>query len=802
MKPGKDDLSVNCKGAEVTESKKVKEHQSKSEKRYRSVVDNIGIGVSVISPNMEILALNPQMKKWFPDVDVSTKPVCFKVFNNPPRDDVCSYCPTYKTLADGQVHDSITSTPMGAKIIHFRVISSPIKDKEGKIIEAIELVEDVTERSRLEEEIKSHSQRLEELVKERTTELMKEEKRSRALGLHSAKLNAAKTLDEVYEQTLDAMEKTLGFSHASFLIVQNGKLRLGPQRGYETPLDFELPLDCSKGGVTVRAAVTRKTLLLPDVSKDKGYVRGSGLTAPTARSELAVPVIAEDRVLGVLNVESEKLAGFGERDAALLDVLASHAATAIINIMQRNELEKRNVQQGSLMKSSAEMIHSVDIHQRLQAILDAIRGLGWGRVVLSLTDENFNILKPEDIVGSGLTQEEKFYLWEHRKPGTVWIERFGPQFERFKIGEFYYLPWSDNFVREKFSHGTVPSHLLQEQMSDWDPNDLLLAPLRLADGRRVGWVSIDDPAEGRRPTKESLAALELFLYQAAVAIENARLIHQLNHAKNQIQGYAEQLEVKVKERTKELIDAQNQLLKAQRLVAIGELAGMVGHDLRNPLTGISGAAYYLKKRLDDKLNNKERDMFETIDKAIVYSNKIINDLLEYSREIRLDLSETEPKSLLKDALSMIDVPVKVQVLDLTKEEPWVKVDKEKLRRVFVNIVKNAFDAMPEGGTLTVKSEKNGENIAFTFSDTGTGMSEEVVKKLWSPLFTTKAKGMGFGLPICKRIVEAHGGRILVESVAGKGSTFKVTLPVEPNIPEKDQTVWLNTPERLQYTIKI
>ena len=523
------------------ECKRTEEALSEFEKRYRSVVDNIAIGVSVIGPNMEILALNAQMKKWFPDVNVSEKPICFKVFNNPPRDNICSYCPTYKTLADGHVHESITSTPMDGKTVHFRVISSPIKDKVGKVVEAIEMVEDVTEQNRLEEEFKSHSEHLEELVKERTAELMKEEERSRALSMHSGKLNAARTLDEVYEQTLDAMETTLGFSHASFLIVRNGMLHLGHQRGYKTPMGFELPLDGSKRGLTVRAAATRKTVLLSDVSTDKDYVRGGGSAAPRARCELAVPVIAENEVLGVLNVESEEPGGFDERDAMLLELLASHAATAIINIRWRGELEKRNVQQASLMKSSAEMIHSVDLHQRLRAILDAIRGLGWGRVVLSLTDEHFDILKPEDIVGSGLTEEERLYLWKHRKPGTTWVERFGPEFERFRIGEFYYLPWSDSFVRQKFGHGTVPSHLSQEQMLDWNPNDLLLAPLRLADGRTVGLVSIDDPADGKRPTKESLAALELFLFQAAVAIENARLIHQLNQAKNQIQGYAEQL---------------------------------------------------------------------------------------------------------------------------------------------------------------------------------------------------------------------------------------------------------------------
>jgi signal transduction histidine kinase len=275
----------------------------------------------------------------------------------------------------------------------------------------------------------------------------------------------------------------------------------------------------------------------------------------------------------------------------------------------------------------------------------------------------------------------------------------------------------------------------------------------------------------------------------------------LNQAKNQIQGYAGQLQVKVKERTRELVEAQNKLLRAQRLAAIGELAGMVGHDLRNPLTGIAGAAYYLKMKLNQRVNKKEREMLETIEKAIVYSNKIIDDLLEYSREIRLELSEAEPKSLLTEALSLIEVPQKVRVLNRAKKNPRVKVDREKMRRVFVNIVKNAFDAMPEGGKLTVESRREGDNVAFIFSDTGTGMSKEVMRKLWVPLFTTKAKGMGFGLPICKRIVDAHGGKITVESGRMKGSKFTVTLPIEPATVEGQPTVWVNMPERLQYAAK-
>jgi signal transduction histidine kinase len=97
-------------------------------------------------------------------------------------------------------------------------------------------------------------------------------------------------------------------------------------------------------------------------------------------------------------------------------------------------------------------------------------------------------------------------------------------------------------------------------------------------------------------------------------------------------------------------------------------------------------------------------------------------------------------------------------------------------RVFVNLVTNAFDAMPNGGTLTIQSQNLGDKVSLSFEDTGSGMTTETLSKLWIPLFTTKAKGMGFGMAICKRIVEAHGGRIWAKSAVGEGTTINIELP--------------------------
>jgi signal transduction histidine kinase len=219
------------------------------------------------------------------------------------------------------------------------------------------------------------------------------------------------------------------------------------------------------------------------------------------------------------------------------------------------------------------------------------------------------------------------------------------------------------------------------------------------------------------------------------------------------------------------------LLKSQRLATIGELAAMVGHDLRNPLTGITGATYYLKKKDGSRLSEGGKEMLQLIQEDIRRSDKIINDLVEYSKEPHLEPSQTNMKLITEDALAEVKFPKGIRVVNSTKKQPAMMLDTDKMRRVFVNIIQNAVDAMPNGGTLTIASTRSGDNVRITFRDTGEGMTEKTLAKLWSPLFTTKAKGMGFGLPIAKRLVEEHGGSIAVESKPSKGSTFTLKLPL-------------------------
>lgn len=228
---------------------------------------------------------------------------------------------------------------------------------------------------------------------------------------------------------------------------------------------------------------------------------------------------------------------------------------------------------------------------------------------------------------------------------------------------------------------------------------------------------------------------------------------------------------------------EDSLLRSERLAAVGETAAMVGHDLRNPLQGIITAAYAIKQQMGSKVDETTKEMLELIEKDVRYSDRIVNNLLDYSKDLHIEPTETTPKSITEDALHCVTMPRNIVVHDLTEHQPRLKVDVESIQRVFVNIIENAIQAMLGGGELTIQTKKSNSNLVATFTDTGEGMTEGDMNRLWRPLVSTKARGIGLGLAICKRIVEAHGGTISAESTVGKGTTITVTLPIRPRVEE-------------------
>jgi PAS domain S-box-containing protein len=226
---------------------------------------------------------------------------------------------------------------------------------------------------------------------------------------------------------------------------------------------------------------------------------------------------------------------------------------------------------------------------------------------------------------------------------------------------------------------------------------------------------------------------------------------------------------------------EEERLRLEKLATVGELATMVGHDLRNPLQSIENAIYYLKNECAPKLPvsipQKAKEMFQVISDSVDYADKIIRDLQDFSAIKTPRLEKTDINAMIKETLSRVHIPNNIELHTELSYLPEIKVDKDLIKRVFLNLTTNGIQAMEKGGTLTVVTKKTEGFVEVSFRDTGVGISKEDMKKLFTPFFTTKAKGMGIGLSICKKFVESHGGSIEVESEVGKGTAFTVKLPI-------------------------
>ena len=223
--------------------------------------------------------------------------------------------------------------------------------------------------------------------------------------------------------------------------------------------------------------------------------------------------------------------------------------------------------------------------------------------------------------------------------------------------------------------------------------------------------------------------------------------------------------------------------ETKRLSAIGQTAGMVGHDIRNPLQSIVSSMFLIKKDLDFLPQSPEKTdaacELDSIQEQINYVNKIVSDLQDYARPLTPELVEADLKQLIRGALSTLDVPDNIEAMAYFEESlPKLKTDQTMLKRILLNLATNALQAMPEGGKLTVRTGQDQVtgNIKISVKDTGGGIPKVMQEKMFTPLVTTKAKGQGLGLAVVKRLIEALGGSITFESQEGKGTEFTIELP--------------------------
>lgn len=241
----------------------------------------------------------------------------------------------------------------------------------------------------------------------------------------------------------------------------------------------------------------------------------------------------------------------------------------------------------------------------------------------------------------------------------------------------------------------------------------------------------------------------------------------------QLEQYTSHLSELVEEKTKLLTEAE-------RMAAIGQIAAAVGHDLKTPLQVMENTIYlasdlFSSINLDEESRRSISKYCEMMKKQVNYMGLISTDLQDFARYLKPEFAEVEIRSIIDDALSAVTVPPGV-IVERALGEKTVIADREMIKRVFVNLITNAIQAMPSGGKIAFASSSDGYFTSITVSDTGIGISKENMRNLFKPLFTTKSRGTGLGLAICKRIIDAHNGTISVESEIAKGTRFTIKLP--------------------------
>jgi signal transduction histidine kinase len=256
----------------------------------------------------------------------------------------------------------------------------------------------------------------------------------------------------------------------------------------------------------------------------------------------------------------------------------------------------------------------------------------------------------------------------------------------------------------------------------------------------------------------------------------------LIHAKQELEKFTKFLEKRVDARTRELKAAQDELIKKERLAAIGQMASVVGHEIRNPLAVINNSIYFIKTKLStgQEPDPKIAKHIKIIESEIQQANGIINEILTYSRQREMQVERVSLNTWLEELLSVYPFPPHI-VLEKKFDvvNPTVEIDPTEVQQAIRNLIGNGIEVMPapKGGKITIRTSIPEPGFArIDIGDQGGGIPPDVLDKIFAPFFTTKARGTGLGLAVVRKVVDRHKGRVDVESKVGVGTTFMLSLP--------------------------
>ena len=545
-------------------------------------------------------------------------------------------------------------------------------------------------------------------------------------------------LAKVLEQMLEAIRRTLRFETFEFILVDPVSGLLRTEAAYGLPPDMNDKEMRPDEGIVGWVAEHRQPLLAADVSQEPRYYAAT----PRTRSELAVPLIVGDRLIGVMNVESLRVNRFTQDDERLLLALAGQLAVIIERARLYHEMQRRLDEVSTLHSFAQQLSTSLDMHQVLDSIVSSLKQvLGCRSVNIWLADAETQML--EIHIATGLQAK-----WRHAAR-LEWGEGIAGQVAA--TARPIYVPDTHN-VDFIFFDPVVRS--------------LLCVPL-IVHERVIGVLAIDqDVPDAFTPNDERLLAI--VAAQAAVAIENARLYEAL------------------KERAQRLEQAYTELQAVDRVK--DELVQNISHELRTPLTFIRGYVELLMDGEMGQINDQQRESLAIVADKTNTITRLVSDIifLQQLEHESLQMADLDMVQVARRAIQGCQATASAMGIKLEVVAPTglllARADRDRVNQVLDNLLGNAIKFSPNGGRITVQLAAVDGMVQVSVSDTGIGIPADQLERIFDRFYqvdgsaTRKFGGAGLGLTIVKRIVEAHGGRIWAESQVGRGSTFLFTLP--------------------------
>jgi len=745
---------------DIGERRRAEEALRKSEEFNRMLIRNSPIGISVRSRTGRLLSYNPAWQRiWampdeavFADLARERPKLEFNEKDAYLKPHLAELRRVYESGGSLHLPELWVAQPRPGGAQWVAQYFYAIQDDHGEVDRVVILTEDITERKRAEETLRRYADE------------------QAALYRTSLRLNAQLDLTELLRLILDQAVALLGAEAGCLYLYDPQRDELTISVGVSFMSEFVGVALKPGEGLSGQAFASRRTLFVDNHSAWPGQVAVYAGDA-RLRAMLAVPLLGRQGVLGVLNIGGgERKLTFDEHDIELAELFAAQAGVALENARLHAEARRHARELATLNMATQAITSTLNLKSVLELMITEARAL------IDAEGASVVLLSNAELVFAAAAGPGAEQLVGVKMPITAgiagWVVREG------------------RAVRVNDVCGDPRFYTGIDKMTSLTTHSVLAVPLRVKDTvagviEAVNKVSLPG-ATGPAGLfgEHDLDMLQMMADSAAIAIENARLY---------------QVE---QEQFKRLQESQSQLIQSAKMAALGRLVASITHEINNPLQAIQSSLTLAQEEMEVGPRPEKMARYLGMAEAeIERLANIVRRLRDFYRPTRQERQFTDVRVVLEGVLELTGKQLQHSHITVEREDlagvgglPLIWANADHLKQVFLNLVLNAIDAMSapaaggaRGGTLRVRTALDTHQprdgparpaVRIEFSDTGEGISPEIMSHLFEPFVTTKSDGTGLGLSISYGIIEAHNGQITATSRAGEGTTFTIWLPVQ------------------------